>query len=185
LMPDLRIIVFTVHAEELRTSLPSKFGIDAVVAKSDGIGKVVECVRTLLPVKPMERRRTERLMLRIGLRVSVLNSTAPMQTTESLNLTSAGIYFVTDWPLVRSTPSSAPPQDATGGHSHARNQLGLYGSRGSHRACQLPKRLDGGRGPVRLLRSRKLKQSGHTRCLNSPISYVKAASLDCTASILA
>lgn len=104
LMPNLRIIVFTVHAEELRTSLPSKFGIDAVVAKSDGIGKVVECVRTLLPVKPMERRRTERLKLRIGLRVSVLNSTAPMQTTESLNLSSAGIYFVTDWPLVRSTP---------------------------------------------------------------------------------
>jgi DNA-binding NarL/FixJ family response regulator len=46
LMPDLRIIAFTIHAEELRASLPSKFGIDAVVAKSDGIGKVVECARS-------------------------------------------------------------------------------------------------------------------------------------------
>src|SRR5260370_6931957 len=55
-------------------------------------------------MKPMEHRRTERLKLRIELRVSVLNSTAPMQRTESLNLSSAGIYFVTDLPLVRGTP---------------------------------------------------------------------------------
>jgi hypothetical protein len=55
-------------------------------------------------MKPMEHRRTERLKLRIERRVSVLNSTAPMQRTESLNLSSAGIYFVTDLPLVRGTP---------------------------------------------------------------------------------
>jgi hypothetical protein len=55
-------------------------------------------------MKPMERRRTERLDLRIGLRVSVLNSTAPFRRTESLNLSSAGVYFVTDLPLVRGTP---------------------------------------------------------------------------------
>src|SRR5260370_38738662 len=49
-------------------------------------------------LKPMEHRRTERLKLRIELRVSVLNSTAPMQRTESLNLSSAGVYFLTDLP---------------------------------------------------------------------------------------
>jgi hypothetical protein len=54
-------------------------------------------------MKSIERRRTKRLKLRIGLRVSVLNSDAPMQTTESLNLSSAGIYFVTDLPLTRGT----------------------------------------------------------------------------------
>ena len=54
-------------------------------------------------MKPMERRRTERLELRIGLRISVLNSTAPFRTTEALNLSSAGIYFVTDLPLARGT----------------------------------------------------------------------------------
>jgi Tfp pilus assembly protein PilZ len=53
---------------------------------------------------PMEHRHTERLKLRIELRVSVLNSTAPMQRTESLNLSSAGIYFITDLPFVRGTP---------------------------------------------------------------------------------
>jgi hypothetical protein len=55
-------------------------------------------------MKPMEHRRTERVKLRIELRVSVLNSAGPMQRTESLNLSSAGIYFVTDLPLVRGTP---------------------------------------------------------------------------------
>jgi hypothetical protein len=54
-------------------------------------------------MKPMERRRTERLKLRIGLRVSVLNSTAPFRRTESLNLSSADIYFVTDLLLARGT----------------------------------------------------------------------------------
>jgi hypothetical protein len=55
-------------------------------------------------MKPMERRHTARLDLRIGLRVSVLNSTEPFRRTESLNLSSAGIYFVTDLPVVRGTP---------------------------------------------------------------------------------
>jgi PilZ domain-containing protein len=55
-------------------------------------------------MKPMEHRRTERLNLRIELRVSVLHSTAPMQRTESLNLSSAGTYFITDLPFVRGAP---------------------------------------------------------------------------------
>jgi Tfp pilus assembly protein PilZ len=55
-------------------------------------------------MKPMERCRTERLKLRIGLRVSFLNSTAPFRRTQSLNLSSAGTYFVTDLPFVRGTP---------------------------------------------------------------------------------
>jgi len=48
LLPHMRIIVFTMYAEALGKSLAAAVGIDAVIAKSDGIGKVVECVRTLL-----------------------------------------------------------------------------------------------------------------------------------------
>lgn len=55
-------------------------------------------------MNPMERRHTVRLDLRIGLRVSVLKSTAPFRTSESVNLSSAGVYFVTDLPLAPGTP---------------------------------------------------------------------------------
>lgn len=50
-------------------------------------------------MKPMERRRTERLNLAIPLSVSVLNSTAPGQRTESLNVSAGGMYFATNLPL--------------------------------------------------------------------------------------
>jgi hypothetical protein len=42
------MIAFTLYAESLGKFLASAVGIDAVVAKSAGIGKVVECVRSLL-----------------------------------------------------------------------------------------------------------------------------------------
>jgi DNA-binding NarL/FixJ family response regulator len=48
LMPEVRIVGFTLYAEALGKSLASTVGIDAVIAKSAGIGKVVECVQTLL-----------------------------------------------------------------------------------------------------------------------------------------
>jgi hypothetical protein len=51
-----------------------------------------------------ERRRTERLNLKIQLRVSVLNSTAPEQSIESLNVSAGGIYFATNLPLLKGTP---------------------------------------------------------------------------------
>lgn len=55
-------------------------------------------------ITAMERRRTERLKMRIGLRVSILNPTMQEQRTESLNLSPGGIYFATNLPLHRGTP---------------------------------------------------------------------------------
>lgn len=52
-------------------------------------------------MRTIERRRTERHSLGIRLSVSALNSTAPEQTTESLNVSAGGMYFVTNLPLRR------------------------------------------------------------------------------------
>jgi DNA-binding NarL/FixJ family response regulator len=43
----MKIIVFTMYAEALGRSLAAAVGIDAVLAKSYGIAKVVECIRSL------------------------------------------------------------------------------------------------------------------------------------------
>jgi CheY-like chemotaxis protein len=50
LMPHVPIIAFSMYAELLSNSLPSTVCIDAVVAKSDGVRKVVECARNLMGV---------------------------------------------------------------------------------------------------------------------------------------
>jgi DNA-binding NarL/FixJ family response regulator len=50
LMPHVLIVAFTMYVELLRKPLPSTVGIDAVIDKLAGIGKVVECARTLLGV---------------------------------------------------------------------------------------------------------------------------------------
>ena len=54
-------------------------------------------------MKPIERRRTERFNLRIGLRVSLLNSGAREQSTETLNISAGGMHFATNLSLRRST----------------------------------------------------------------------------------
>jgi len=48
LLPRVPIVAFSLYAEFLAKSLAATLGIDAVVAKSDGLGKVIECVRGLL-----------------------------------------------------------------------------------------------------------------------------------------
>lgn len=50
------------------------------------------------------RRQTERFNLKIGLRVSVPNSRAPEQRTESLDVSEGGMFFATDLPLHRGVP---------------------------------------------------------------------------------
>lgn len=52
-----------------------------------------------MKVSSPDRRLFRRHNLRIPLRVRIWKSTAPEQTTESLNLSPHGIYFVTDRPL--------------------------------------------------------------------------------------
>jgi hypothetical protein len=54
-------------------------------------------------MQSIERRRAERFNLGIRLSVSVLNSTAPEQRTESLNVSAGGMYFATNLPLRRGT----------------------------------------------------------------------------------
>jgi DNA-binding NarL/FixJ family response regulator len=49
-MPHVLIVAFTMYAELLGKPLPSTVGIDAVIDKLAGIGKVVECARNLLRV---------------------------------------------------------------------------------------------------------------------------------------
>lgn len=55
-------------------------------------------------LKSLQRRQAERFQLRIGLRVSVPNSTAPEQRTESLNVSEGGMFFPTNLPLCRGAP---------------------------------------------------------------------------------
>lgn len=50
LMPHVTIVAFSMYSELLGESLPSTVGIDAVIDKLAGIGKVVECARNLLGV---------------------------------------------------------------------------------------------------------------------------------------
>lgn len=54
-----------------------------------------------MPSLKLLRRQTERLNLRIGLRVSVPNSRAREQKTESLDVSEGGMFFATDLPMRR------------------------------------------------------------------------------------
>ena len=49
LLPDVRILAFTMYAEALENSLAAAVGIDAVLSKPEGITQVVDRVRALLP----------------------------------------------------------------------------------------------------------------------------------------
>ena len=48
LLPHPVIIALTMYSESLGKSLAAAVGIDAVVAKTDGIARVVECIQSLL-----------------------------------------------------------------------------------------------------------------------------------------
>jgi DNA-binding NarL/FixJ family response regulator len=50
-MPDLPIVLYTMYNELLGLSLAAAVGAKAVISKADGIGKLVECVRSLLEPK--------------------------------------------------------------------------------------------------------------------------------------
>ena len=47
-MPELPIILYTMYNELLGLSLATAVGAKAVISKADGIGKLVECVQSLL-----------------------------------------------------------------------------------------------------------------------------------------
>ena len=48
MMPNVVIVAFTMYAELLGQSVPSTVGIDAVIDKLAGIGRVIEVARNML-----------------------------------------------------------------------------------------------------------------------------------------
>ena len=48
LMPQVKIILFTMHADGMNKSMPSPSGVDVVIAKSDSIKKLREHLTALL-----------------------------------------------------------------------------------------------------------------------------------------
>jgi DNA-binding NarL/FixJ family response regulator len=49
MMPNVRIVLFTMYSEAVARTFPCKgLAVDAVVAKADGMGRLEECVQSLL-----------------------------------------------------------------------------------------------------------------------------------------
>ena len=49
MMPDVRIVLFTMYSEAVDRTFPRKaLAVDAVVAKSGGMGRLEDCVQSLL-----------------------------------------------------------------------------------------------------------------------------------------
>ena len=48
MMPKARILLFTMYSEAVRRTFTSLKGIDVMVDKADGMGKLVECIQSLL-----------------------------------------------------------------------------------------------------------------------------------------
>jgi DNA-binding NarL/FixJ family response regulator len=48
--PRIRIMMVTMYAEELNKKLASRFGVDAVFSKAEGVTKLIERVENLLAV---------------------------------------------------------------------------------------------------------------------------------------
>jgi DNA-binding NarL/FixJ family response regulator len=47
-LPDVPIVILTLYKNVLGTALASAVGVTAILDKTDGMGKLVECVRSLL-----------------------------------------------------------------------------------------------------------------------------------------
>jgi two-component system, chemotaxis family, chemotaxis protein CheY len=52
LMPEVPVVVLTMYGDVLGQSMAAGLGVKAVVAKADGMVKLVECVQRLLPPNP-------------------------------------------------------------------------------------------------------------------------------------
>jgi DNA-binding NarL/FixJ family response regulator len=49
MMPNLRIILFTMYNEAVAKAFPQGLAADVVIAKADGMSRLAECVHKLLP----------------------------------------------------------------------------------------------------------------------------------------
>lgn len=53
ILPDVRIVLFTMYSEALGRTFGTKdVSVDAVIAKHEGIGRLTECVESLLGIAP-------------------------------------------------------------------------------------------------------------------------------------
>jgi DNA-binding NarL/FixJ family response regulator len=49
MMPNVRIVLFTVYSDAIDRTFPRKaLAVDAVIAKADGMGRLEDCVQSLL-----------------------------------------------------------------------------------------------------------------------------------------
>jgi DNA-binding NarL/FixJ family response regulator len=49
MIPNVRIVLFTMYSEAVARTFPGKrLAVDAIVAKADGMGRLEECVQSLL-----------------------------------------------------------------------------------------------------------------------------------------
>jgi CheY-like chemotaxis protein len=50
MMPDVRIVLFTMYSEAVRrTFSPKGIAVDAVIAKAEGMLGLIDCIQSLLP----------------------------------------------------------------------------------------------------------------------------------------
>ena len=49
MMPNVRIILFTMYSEAVAKAFPQGLAADLVIAKADGMSRLAECVHSLLP----------------------------------------------------------------------------------------------------------------------------------------
>jgi two-component system, NarL family, response regulator LiaR len=50
MLPNVRIVLFTMYSEAVARAFPHKgLAVDAVIAKADGMSRLAECVQSLLP----------------------------------------------------------------------------------------------------------------------------------------
>jgi DNA-binding NarL/FixJ family response regulator len=52
LLPDVPIILHTIYGDHVGKSFAGAFGIRAIVAKTDGVNKLIECVHSVLKGVP-------------------------------------------------------------------------------------------------------------------------------------
>jgi DNA-binding NarL/FixJ family response regulator len=53
-MPHLPIILFTLHQDQVNEALAATMRVDRVIAKTDGMTKVLECMREVLGLGPRQ-----------------------------------------------------------------------------------------------------------------------------------
>jgi len=57
-MPQVPIILFTLHEDSVGNALAAAMNVDKVIAKPDGMSKLLECMRSVLSLPPLSQPST-------------------------------------------------------------------------------------------------------------------------------